>query len=253
MTCADVRALVPYYADESVTLWHGDALDVLTAMPDASVNCCVTSPPYFGLRDYGDPGQWGLEASPAAYVERIRDLFRELARVLAPDGTAWLNIGDSYSGKANAGISFDRHRGRGHTAGAVAAQVNTTAFAPYKSLIGIPWRVAFALQDDGWIIRNAIVWAKPNANPDPAATGLTSGPCGSRTRCDPRGAHRADRRTPRPGRGSHGRPGRPRAATICVLTGILTDAIPATSGPSRSDGSQRRTSPPCRRRSRSGA
>jgi site-specific DNA-methyltransferase (cytosine-N4-specific) len=156
----------PYFADDAITLHHGDALEVASTLPTGSVDCVVTSPPYFGLRDYGHDGQWGLEATPAAYVKRIRALFVELARVLKPDGTAWLNLGDSYSGKANAGPSFDRSRGRGHVAGAVAAQVNTTAHAPYKSLIGIPWRVAFALQDDGWIIRNAIVWAKPNANPE---------------------------------------------------------------------------------------
>lgn len=155
-----------HYQDDAVTLHHGDARDVLPTLPDGSVDCVVTSPPYYGLRDYGTPTQIGLESSPAEYVETLRALFGEIWRVLAVDGTAWLNLGDSYSGKANGGPSFDRHRGHGHRAGVVAAQTNTTAFAPYKSLIGIPWRVAFALQDDGWTIRNAIVWHKRNAMPE---------------------------------------------------------------------------------------
>src|SRR5437868_2228987 len=88
----------PYYADEAVTLHHGDSLAVLATLPDASVDCCVTSPPYFGLRDYGEPGQYGLESSPAEYVETMRALFAEVRRLLADDGTLWLNLGDSYSG-----------------------------------------------------------------------------------------------------------------------------------------------------------
>lgn len=167
--CAAIDAAappMPYFADDGVTLYHGQALDVVRALPDASVDCCVTSPPYYGLRDYGVDGQIGLEATPAEYVETLRELFAEVGRVLTHDGTLWLNLGDSYSGKANGGESFDRHRGAGHRAGVVAAQRNTTATAPYKSLLGIPWRVALALIDDGWILRNAIVWHKPNAMPE---------------------------------------------------------------------------------------
>ena len=87
-----------YYADEQITLHHGDALDIARTLPDGAADCIVTSPPYFGLRDYGIDGQYGLEASPAEYVETMRGLFAELRRVLADDGTLWLNIGDSYSG-----------------------------------------------------------------------------------------------------------------------------------------------------------
>ena len=123
-----------YYADEHVTLLHGDALSESSKLPDESVDCIVTSPPYYGLRDYGSEGQYGLEETPAAYVETMRALFSELRRALADDGTLWLNIGDSY-GKN-------------------------------KNLLGIPWRVAFALQDDGWILRNSIIWEKPNAMPE---------------------------------------------------------------------------------------
>jgi DNA modification methylase len=129
-----------HYTDEQITLHHGGALDVARQLPYGAADCIVTSPPYFGLRDYGTPGQYGLEASPADYVENLRELFNELRRVLIGDGTLWLNIGDSYA---------------------------------RKNLLGIPWRVAFALQGDGWILRNAIVWNKPNGLPDPTKDRLT--------------------------------------------------------------------------------
>lgn len=123
-----------YYRDETITLLHGDALEHARTLPDGSVDCIVTSPPYYGLRDYGTEGQYGLEESPAAYVETMRALFSELRRVLADDGTLWLNIGDSYG--------------------------------PGKNLLGIPWQVAFALQADGWTIRNDVIWNKPNPMPE---------------------------------------------------------------------------------------
>lgn len=123
-----------YYEDESVTLVLGDSLEAARTLPDGSADCIVTSPPYYGLRDYGTEGQYGLEETPAAYVETMRALFHELRRVLADDGTLWLNIGDSY--------------GKG------------------KQLMGMPWRVALALQDDGWILRNSVIWHKPNAMPE---------------------------------------------------------------------------------------
>ncbi|QFG11126.1 methyltransferase [Mycobacterium phage QueenHazel] len=139
--------MTPYYQDDQVTLHHGDALAVARELPDGAANCIVTSPPYYGLRDYGAEGQYGLEESPAAYVETMRVLFAELRRVLADDGTLWLNLGDSY---ANGG-----------------------ADVPPKNLLGIPWRVAFALQDDGWIMRNAVIWRKPNAKPEPVTDRLS--------------------------------------------------------------------------------
>jgi site-specific DNA-methyltransferase (cytosine-N4-specific) len=164
----------PYYADESVTLFHGDALKVLREMPDASVDCCVTSPPYFGLRDYGVDGQYGLEASPAEYVETMRALFAEVRRVLTDDGTLWLNIGDSYSGggggaggKAGAYIAGGTPRRNG------ADHYARIGVGP-KNLLGIPWRTAFALQDDGWILRNDIIWSKPNAMPESVTDRLSS-------------------------------------------------------------------------------
>lgn len=158
--------MTPFYADDCVTLHHGDAIDVLRELPPTSVDSVVTSPPYFGLRDYGVSGQYGQEATPAEYVARLVELFAEVRRVLVDDGTAWLNIGDSYAGKANAGKTYDRHRGHGHRAGVVAPQRNMLEHAPYKSLLGIPWRTALALVDDGWTLRNDVIWNKPNAMPE---------------------------------------------------------------------------------------
>lgn len=140
-----------YYQDEHVTLHHGDCLDVLATLPDASVDCIVTSPPYFGLRDYGVDGQIGAEPSPAEFVAALVAVFREARRVLADDGTLWLNLGDSYATGSS---------GNGDV--------------PAKNLLGIPWRVAFALQDDGWILRNDIIWAKPNGMPESIADRLST-------------------------------------------------------------------------------
>lgn len=166
----------PYYADSTVTLHHGDSLEVLRALPSESVNCVVTSPPYYGLRDYGEPGQYGLEESPAAYVERMRQVFDEVRRVLANDGTLWLNIGDSYAGSTAGGppSASSTLRGNGHIGGGPKQQAGAGRAdrgrrndgIPAKNLLGIPWRVAFALQDDGWILRSEIIWAKRNFMPE---------------------------------------------------------------------------------------
>jgi len=149
-----------YYADESITLHHGDSLDVARTLGLGSVDCIVTSPPYFGLRDYGSEGQYGLEDSPAEYVETMRALFSELRRSLADDGTLWLNIGDSYSSG-----SRKTYADTGKAAGRIGSGRPESSL-PGKNLLGIPWRVAFALQDDGWVLRNAIIWHKPNAMPE---------------------------------------------------------------------------------------
>lgn len=168
----------PYYEDESVTLYHGDALAVVREMPNGSVDCIVTSPPYFGLRDYGSEGQYGIEASPAEYVETMRALFSEARRVLADDGTFWLNLGDSYAGSANSGgASAKRVDARGVTSGdsyRVEGLPPKGSGLPPKSLLGIPWRVAFALQDDGWILRNDVIWTKPNAMPESVTDRLST-------------------------------------------------------------------------------
>jgi DNA modification methylase len=216
----------PYYSDDTVTLHVGDATEVLAALPDASVDCVVTSPPYWGLRDYGT-GRWvggdsdcrhsvgrgssiaqtkqprlvypdsvahrggqprqcrrcgavredrqhGLEPTPQAYVDRLRIVFAQLHRVLVDTGTVWLNLGDSYSAEPP-GQTADAMRASTLSGAAAAAGlrdsvrsagVSRTHAVPRKNLIGIPWRVAFALQKDGWILRNAIIWHKPNAMPE---------------------------------------------------------------------------------------
>lgn len=157
--------MTPYYADDSVTLYHGGALDVLCAMPNGSVDCCVTSPPYYGLRDYSVPGQLGLEPMPATYVSRIRAVFTEVRRVLANDGTLWLNLGDSYVTNGSGSRTHPGYLGGRPNAVTTPQGFGAKPGVP-KNLLGIPWRVAFALQDDGWILRNAVVWDKPNAMPE---------------------------------------------------------------------------------------
>ncbi len=164
----------PYYQDDQVTLYHGQALDVARGFADGSVDCIVTSPPYYGLRDYGTEGQYGLEESPAEYVDNMRELFAELRRVLADDGTLWLNLGDSYVNPSASGA----HRGGGIQASKYDDHKpipgRTYPGLGAKNLIGVPWRVAFALQDDGWILRNAIIWHKPNAMPESVTDRLAS-------------------------------------------------------------------------------
>ena len=151
---------------ESMTPSHqiliGDCLELLRGMPDKSVQCCVTSPPYFGLRDYGVDGQIGLEPTPDEFVQALVAVFREVRRVLRDDGTLWLNIGDSY---ANGG-----RKTRGTDDKLAQRGMNTRPADPEgikpKDLIGIPWRVAFALQADGWYLRQDIIWNKPNPMPE---------------------------------------------------------------------------------------
>jgi DNA modification methylase len=148
-------------------------------LADGSVQCCVTSPPYYGLRDYGVDEQIGLEPTVDAYVERMVGVFREVRRVLRDDGTLWLNLGDSYAGSWGAQSRPDLPDGL--SANQVAAHpkrtqpgtIRTAGLKP-KDLIGVPWRVAFALQADGWWLRDAIIWAKPNPMPSSVADRCTS-------------------------------------------------------------------------------
>jgi DNA modification methylase len=179
---ADVRLVVtPFVSDPDFTLYVGDALTVLAGLPAGSVDCCVTSPPYWGLRDYGNVGQLGLEASPQEYVAALVAVFREVRRVLAPAGTCWLNLGDSYASSppGNKGSGLEKWASSGlHGAvtseryaatldASVSQKMNTVVgnLKP-KDLVGIPWRVAFALQQDGWWLRSDIVWSKPNPMPE---------------------------------------------------------------------------------------
>jgi DNA modification methylase len=145
----------------------GDCRDALGTLPDQSIHCCITSPPYFGLRDYGIDGQIGLEQTPEAFVAEMVTVFREVRRVLRDDGTLWLNLGDSYNAyNANRGASTsisDGTAGRDHPK---HRQGLTAATLKNKDLVGIPWRVAFALQADGWYLRQDIIWHKPNPMPE---------------------------------------------------------------------------------------
>lgn len=147
----------------------GDCLSRLREIPDGSARCCVTSPPYWGLRDYGVEGQLGLEQSPYEYVANIVAVFREVRRVLADDGTLWLNLGDSYS---NIGKTGGRSSGKharalhgGHQTSSRASGGKIEGLKP-KDLVGVPWMVAFALREDGWYLRSDIIWAKPNPMPE---------------------------------------------------------------------------------------
>jgi len=142
----------------------GDCLEVLKTLPAESVDCCITSPPYYGLRDYGVAGQIGLEATPEAYVSRLGDVFREVRRVLKDEGTLWLNLGDSFcsqGGERKYG-SYDETTGRGDQPG---KRITPNGLKP-KDLIGVPWLVAFALRADGWYLRSDIIWHKPNCMPE---------------------------------------------------------------------------------------
>jgi DNA modification methylase len=150
-----------------IQLIQGDCLEEIKKLPDQSVQCCVTSPPYYGLRDYGMDGQIGLEQTPEEYVAKLVEIFREVRRVLKDDGTLWLNLGDSYAhslrqaGEEHAGELSRKSKG-----------IIKEGYRPLqegykeKDLIGIPWMVAFALRDDGWWLRSDIIWNKTNPMPE---------------------------------------------------------------------------------------
>lgn len=151
-------------------IYNMDCLVGLKRMAAGSVNCCVTSPPYFGLRDYGNIEQIGLEETPEEYVLKIVEVFREVKRVLSDDGTLWLNLGDSYSGSGKGRMANGLHCEGGKQATNIGTTegilVKTQIQLPAKNLIGIPWMVAFALRADGWYLRQDIIWAKPNPMPE---------------------------------------------------------------------------------------
>jgi DNA modification methylase len=154
-------------------LHQGDSLQVLQTLPDESFHCCVTSPPYWGLRDYGVEGQLGVETSPDDYVRNLVAVFRQVRRVLRSDGTLWLNLGDTYA----TGVGSAMTPG-GQAFGKANAVIDAGAFPRCqpnrmpipglkpKDLVGAPWRVAFALQADGWFLRSEIIWHKPNPMPE---------------------------------------------------------------------------------------
>jgi DNA modification methylase len=151
-------------ADGGARIIVADCVEAMRSMPAGSVHCCVTSPPYWGLRDYGNDGQIGLEATPDEYVARMVGVFREVRRVLRDDGTLWLNLGDSYASSPASG-------GAGQQEGGAHQRTPTNGYRrppglKAKDLVGIPWRVAFALQADGWWLRQDIIWHKPNPMPE---------------------------------------------------------------------------------------
>ncbi len=146
-----------------LTVLAGDALEQLRTLPDESVQCCVTSPPYWGLRDYSTNRQLGLEKTPEEYVAKMVEVFREVRRVLRKDGTLWLNLGDSYA-RAGGWSRGESGRAKSNIGNGTSQQL--AAGLKEKDLCGIPWRVAFALQADGWWLRSDIIWAKPNPMPE---------------------------------------------------------------------------------------
>jgi len=163
---------------EKARIICGDALTVLRTLPASSVHCCVTSPPYWGLRDYGVEGQLGLEKTPEEYVGKLVDVFREVRRVLRDDGTLWLNLGDSYSSSTKgdnrtreeklsaSGLNLHHDVALAQSQHDVVGVRRVETGLKPKDLVGIPWRVAFALQADGWYLRSDIIWAKPNPMPE---------------------------------------------------------------------------------------
>jgi DNA modification methylase len=149
-------------------IYNMDCLEGLKQLDDNSINCCVTSPPYWGLRDYGVEGQIGLEKTPEEYVSKMVEIFREVKRVLRKDGTLWLNLGDSYA-NANPGSGGQcklSGAGRNMTEARYTNIKRDVSSLKPKDLVGIPWMVAFALRADGWYLRQDIIWHKPNAMPE---------------------------------------------------------------------------------------
>jgi DNA modification methylase len=163
--------VTPWLEDPDVRLYHGDCLDVLRELPSSSVHMCATSPPFYGLRDYGTEGQIGLEDTPDQWVQNLVAVFREVRRVLRDDGTLWVEIGDSYSsgsiGRNDADRDFTggggNKLGSGNPGGGIT---RTTPGHKSKDLLGQPWLLAFALRADGWWLRSEIIWARPNPMPE---------------------------------------------------------------------------------------
>jgi DNA modification methylase len=170
-----------------LTVLQGDCLEMLRELPAESVDCCVTSPPYWGLRDYGHPGQIGLEPTVDEFIAKLVEVFREVRRVLKADGTCWVNMGDSYAGSWGAqgrqganGVMSDRAVAKirqksmiseaqikAHPlGGARTGSLDKAPGCKPKDLIGQPWMLAFALRTDGWYLRQDIIWAKPNPMPE---------------------------------------------------------------------------------------
>tara|TARA_R110000772_G_scaffold92531_3_gene189457 strand:+ start:3765 stop:4694 length:930 start_codon:yes stop_codon:yes gene_type:complete len=150
-------------------IYQGNVLDRIKDIEENSVQCVVTSPPYWGLRDYGSDSQLGLEETPEEFVNNLVKVFKEVKKVLKDDGTIWLNLGDSYNSQTGSGFNTNQNEGQNHritelqkTQGSLVKKISLKP----KNLVGIPWRVAFALQADGWYLRQDIIWHKPNPMPE---------------------------------------------------------------------------------------
>jgi len=164
----------PWYSDDDATLYLGDAAEQLAALPPASAQCLVTSPPFWNLRDYGVEGQIGVEATPEEWVERLVAVMREAKRVLAPDGVCWIEVGDTYATKPNNNAYHGKGVDTSGLAGggdyqAAARALGETGPPPgckAKDLVGAPWLLAFALRADGWYLRSDTIWARPNPMPE---------------------------------------------------------------------------------------
>lgn len=158
----------PYFSSSHITLFKGDATSVLSSLDTESVDCIVTSPPYYGKRDYGVVGQLGLEAHPQTYINNLMEVFREAKRILKPTGSLWVNIGDTYwSGKGRSHGVDSKQKNRRF--GRPQDKRGEGPWCVPKQLLLIPHRFAIAMQDDGWIVRNDNVWHKPAPIPDPVS------------------------------------------------------------------------------------
>lgn len=149
-------------SDQPIVVFGGDTREIIQKIPDDSVQCVVTSPPYWGVRDYGVPGQIGAETDLFEYIDTLVAVFREVRRVLAPDGTFWLNIGNTYSSGGRKWRDTDeKNKGR-----AMSYRPPTPDGLKKKDLVGVAWLLALACQRDGWYLRNDIIWYKPNCQPE---------------------------------------------------------------------------------------
>lgn len=157
----------PYFETENGKLYHGDCLEILNSLPESLIQCCVTSPPYWGLRDYGTDNQLGLEKSPEIYVQKMVEVFRLVRELLKDDGVLWLNLGDSYAGSTGqtGGKGLNTYQKEAKATDKMMRNSKIEGLKP-KDLVGIPWMVAFALRADGWWLRQDIIWAKPNPMPE---------------------------------------------------------------------------------------
>lgn len=153
--------MTPDFQTEDLEIYIGDVVETLKQFPDESIDCVVTSPPYWGLRNYGVEGQFGSEFTPQEFVNNLLKVFSEIHRVLAPHGTVWLNLGDTYAANRTYQVTDNKYIDVGNTKGSKIPKGLKS-----KDLIGIPWRVALALQDDGWYLRSDIIWSKPNPMPE---------------------------------------------------------------------------------------